>query len=62
MNTLRKLLSLLEKKHPGFVMLILFDDESGRITEYTANPYDNDSEPLFQFTSLDELKTYLESE
>ena len=62
MNTLRKLLNLLEKKHPGQVYIILYSDESGRIIDNynLSRPYD--SVPLFNFSSLKELKAYLESE
>lgn len=44
---LRKILKLMEEKYPGCVALMIFDDESGRITDNPSDPYD--TPPLFEF-------------
>lgn len=57
--TMRYLLELMKKKYPGRNVLIIYDDESGRITGYPSEPYKHKA--IFNFLSIQELREHLES-
>ncbi len=58
---LKTILELMKNKYSDNtvnVVLLIFDDESGRITNDPENPYEDT--PLFEFESIEELTTHLQ--
>lgn len=55
---LKKILELMKNKYPGNTALLIYDDESGRITDDPMFPYDN--KPLFSFHTVDQLISHLQ--
>ena len=63
-TSLKTILKLVEKKYPeteflDFPVLMIYTDESGRITRYPTEPYDHEIE--FSFGSIEELVEHLRS-
>lgn len=57
---LQKILELLEKKYGNNqIALLIFSDESGRITDQPIEPYEKDV-PLFYFDNIKELISHLQ--
>lgn len=62
---LKEILALMAKKYPTNYMegqnpaLLIYDDESGRISNDATRPYDS---TLFDFSSIEELVAHLQGE
>lgn len=59
---LKKILKLLSEKYPehqyGLVSIIIYDDEAGRITNKSTEPYDWPA--LYEFGSIKDLVKHLQ--
>jgi hypothetical protein len=60
--TLRYILKLMEKKYPGQTVLLIYDDESGRIVKSLLNDIYEENNVWFAFSTMEELVAHLEEE
>lgn len=52
-TSLKKILELMKEKYPGYTALLIFDDESGRVTGNPEEPYVGNA--YVYFKSIDDL-------